>query len=94
MSISSLLACSTCEIPIGKNGATLPIFQGWFSFGAFVKNADGIQNVFRTNQEDLVKYLLQNFSEQELETYKAKLMINLSPVAYAERAKEEKLDVV
>ena len=46
------------------------------------------------NQEDLVKYLLQNFSEQELETYKAKLMINLSPVAYAERAKEEKLDVV
>ena len=46
------------------------------------------------NQEDLVKYLLQNFSEQELEIYKAKLMINLSPVAYAERAKEEKLDVV
>lgn len=35
------------------------------------------------NQEDLVRFLLKNFTEAELEVYKAKMMINLSPVAYS-----------
>lgn len=34
------------------------------------------------NQEDLVRFLLNNFTAEELEVYKAKLIINLSPVAY------------
>ena len=34
------------------------------------------------NQEDLVRFLLDNFSQDELDAYKAKMMINLSPVAY------------
>jgi len=34
------------------------------------------------NQEDLVRFLLNNFTPEELNGYKAKLIINLSPVAY------------
>ncbi len=34
------------------------------------------------NQEDLVRFLLNNFTPEELDTYKAKMIINLSPVAY------------
>lgn len=34
------------------------------------------------NQEDLVRFLLNNFTPEELDAYKAKMIINLSPVAY------------
>ena len=43
------------------------------------------------NQEELVRFLLNNFTPEELETYKTKLLINLCPVAYEINSKKSVL---
>jgi len=70
------------EFPIER---IVPLFP-------FSKDQQKLDNLLRTltlyrislgqpNQEDLIKYLLNNYTKEELDHFKAKLLINLSPIA-------------